>query len=188
MSQVLLSDYRNRSYIATIVVVKRHYYSQNTSKSLWLLPNNHVHVQSNRYLSTLPLKLDHQFLSHFLSNIILTRLSKSYHRHGHQRFQCPGNPGAGPVPQIWSRSTIVFLNVEVAKADAFGFAFDVLCWLCVEVGFFHGAEEKVTGFDEAWWLGGYIAFDGVHVYFFPLQIAIWFCMLSATSTLKRDGH
>lgn len=87
-----------------------------------------------------------------------------------------------------SCSTIVFLDMEVAKADALCFALDVFCGFCVEVGFVHGTEEKATGFDEAWWLGGYIAFDGVHIGFFPLEVATGFCMLSVTSILKQDGH
>lgn len=185
--QVSLSDYQIRSCIAKIVVVSTDNYLQNTPQSFRLLSDNHVHIQSHRHLSALPLKLSHQFLRHLLSNILLTRLSKSYHRHGHQRLQCPSNPSAGPVPQMRSCSTIVFLDVEVTKADAFGCALDVLCRFCVEVRLVHGTEEEVTCFDEAWWLGGHIAFDGVHVDFFPLEVATWFCAVLVTTIWKYDG-
>lgn len=156
---------------------RRHHHLQNTPQSFRLLPNNHFHVQPHRRLSTLPLKLGHQFLGHFLGNNFLTHLSKSYHRHGHQRLQCPGKPGAGTISQMRSCSTIVFLDMEIAKADAFGLVLDVLCGLCVETGLLHGFEEKAACFNEAWWLGIHITCDGFHVDFFPLEVATGFCTL-----------
>lgn len=70
--------------------------------------------------------------------------------------------------------------MEVTKADAFGFALNVVSRHYEEAGLLYAVEDKATRFGEAWGLGGYITCDGVRVGFFPLEVATWFCVLSVT--------